>query len=277
MIFKPEATGTPEITQELIRSMLNVIQQAFKDTRSLILNNAGKIAFITKPDGSPVTAIDREVEKFVTNTMTSRYPGIPLFGEESGYEDTLPEICWLIDPIDGTKSYIDNIPAYTSMGVLIHAGSAIASIIYNPITDEVFTAILGKGAYKNGQRLDISKLPLPKEVFCKTQHIKVLTQLLNKGGIQAIVGPSGAGYGLSQVADNKTAARFHLHSGGYIHDHAPGALLVKEAGGDIIPVLENTYTYRTRSFVACHPELSDLIHEQLSVLRELEDPNQALK
>ncbi len=266
----------PEITPELINSMFEAIQQSFRDNRSLILEFAGKAEFTDKHDGSPVTDIDRQVEINVTTAMTSQFPDIPIFGEESGYEDELPEICWLIDPIDGTKSYIQNIPAYTSMAVLIYAETAIASVIYNPVTDEMFTALSGKGAYKNGQRLDLLGVALSKHVFCKSMHIKVLKPMLKQQGIEAEIGPSGVGYVLSQVASGNTAARFHLNSGGHIHDHAPGALLVREAGGDIIPVLEDTYSYRTRSYVACHPDLSNFVRENLPALRNLEDPGQAL-
>jgi len=264
------------ITPEKIQVMIDAMVDSFRASRKQIVEQAGMVAFVHKDDGSPVTTIDTEVEKSVTLAMTSRFPDIPVFGEESGYSEFLPDACWLVDPIDGTKSYIKNIPTYTSMAVLIISNVARASVIYNPTTDEMFTALAGNGAYKNGVRLDLKNSALPKEVFCKIQDRVTLQELLTEFGIQAHVAASGAGYGMSQVADSKAAARFHLHSGRHIHDHAPGALLIREAGGDVIPIFEDDYTVQTRSFVACHPGLSDLVRNNIDLLRNLEDPEQAL-
>jgi myo-inositol-1(or 4)-monophosphatase len=264
------------MTQEYIRGNVAVIEQSFRSSREFIISNAGGAAFERKDDGSPVTAVDIAVEKNVKSLMSEHFPDMLVYGEESGYSDQLPDVCWLIDPLDGTKSYIKNIPAYTCMAVFIVAGVARASVIYNPTTDEIFTALAGNGAYKNDVRLDLKNSTLPKEVFCKTQDRVTLQELLTEFGIQAHVAASGAGYGMSQVADSKAAARFHLHSGRHIHDHAPGALLIREAGGDVIPIFEDDYTVQTRSFVACHPGLSDLVRNNIDLLRNLEDPDQAL-
>jgi fructose-1,6-bisphosphatase/inositol monophosphatase family enzyme len=72
------------------------------------------------------------------------------------------------------------------------------------------------------------------------------------------------------VLDGKESARFNLLSGGYTHDYAPGGLLIREAGGVIIPVADDEYTYESRSFVACHPGLESLIRPHAKDLRELE-------
>ncbi len=272
MIYKE----TSELSPEFINEMVEVLKKAFLDSRAIIMGSAGNVNFTRKQDGSPVTVIDQEVEDFVTKKFSSSFPDVPIFGEESGYEDKLPQLCWLIDPLDGTKSFIKGVPAFTCMAVLISNEQSVASVIYNPTNQEMFTAVLGGGAYKNGEKLDLKEMPLPKIVYCKSQHIEVLKPLLAKKGIVAVVGPSGAGYGFSEVANNKTAARFHLHSGGHIHDHAPGALLIKEAGGQIISILDQDYTYRTRSFVACHPELTEIVRSNIEILRNLEDPDQKL-
>lgn len=256
---------------------IEVVQQAFRAARGLIMARDTQAITTYKTDGSPVTDIDIEAEQRMTRYIQDRIPGVLIFGEESGYDDTrLPETCWLIDPIDGTKSYLKNIPAFTSMGVLIHQDEAVASVIYNPTTDDMYHALAGQGAFCNSKRLDLTSIALPKQIFCKSKVIAVLGALLQEKSVTAKIGPSGAGYGFSLVASGQTAARFHLYSGPHIHDHAPGALLVREAGGDIIPVFEDTYILKTRSFIACHPELTELVQTHLDTIRSIEDPGQAL-
>ncbi len=252
------------------------VAQAFRSVRPLIMARDGADTTY-KADGSPVTAIDIEAERLIAKYIQDRHPHLPVFGEEGGYNDAeLPETCWLIDPLDGTKSYLEGIAAFTSMGVLIHRNRAVASVIYDPTTDTLFSAQAGSGAYRNGQRLNLRDIPLPRQVLCKPQVVEPLGMLLEKQGIKTDTAPSGAGYGFALVAEGITAARFHLHSGSSIHDHAPGALLVQEAGGDIIPIMEDTYTFRTRSFVACHPALTDFVRANLAPIKALEDPAQAL-
>lgn len=255
----------------MINEMLELFEQCFKQARPFILENAGKVEHTSKHDGSPVTAIDIEVEKRVTATMTSRFPDIPIFGEESGYEDNLPPVCWLMDPIDGTGSFIDKTPYFTCMAVLIVNNEATASIIYNPTTDVVYTAQKGKGAYKNGTRLYLAKEPLPSKALCKGRFVETINDLLASDAVTCEKGPSGAGFGLASVAEGLIAARFQLASQGYPHDYATGALLVHEAGGAIIPVKEVAQPYLLRTFVACHPSLEPAIREHIEQLKVLED------
>ncbi len=264
------------VDKTLSDSML-AIQELFRSARQQILSGVGQAATEHKEDGSPVTATDLAIEQHVIQAMQQQFPDLPVCGEETGYDShALPKTCWLIDPIDGTKSYIQNIPAFTSMAVLIHDDAAVASIIYDPTTDDMYTAVLGQGAQKNGQKLGLTQTPMPQKVRCKDVFAEGVATILKEKSIEVEIAPSGAGYGFANVVDGVSAARFQLHAGTNIHDHAPGALLVKEAGGDIIPIFSDTYSYRTYSFVACHPELAAFIRSRLPEIRALEHPEQAL-
>lgn len=259
------------MNNDLIKSSTEAIQEAFRKVRPLILEHAGSADATYKTDGSPVTEVDVAAEAQIKAFMQERFPDLPVFGEEGGY-DKLPETCWLIDPIDGTKSYLENIPVFTSMAVLISDNKAVASVIYNHSTDEMYVAYAGNGAFLNGQRLDLSTLPLPDTIFCKKQVIEAIDELLGSAGVHAESAPSGAGHAYSLIAKGESAGRATMFADGYLHDYAPGALLVLEAGGSIIPILENNYTYLTRSFVACHPKLEALVREKIDLIRPLEDP-----
>ena len=265
-----DLSSSKNITPELIDSLMEQIQLCFRQVRPLVLERAGSVSFTAKQDGSPVTVTDSEIENIIFEFIKARFPGMPIFGEESGYDNNLPEVCLLIDPIDGTPSFIKNIPAFTAMAVLIVEGASLASVIYNYSTDEMFVAQKGKGAFKNDVVLNLKGKTLPKIAFCKGRHITPLNSILNQKNIICEIAPSGGGYGFNAIAEGSVAARFQLHSRGYIHDYAPGALLVSEAGGVIIPIKEDTYTYKTTSFVACHPELENTIRENLQAIRDLE-------
>jgi fructose-1,6-bisphosphatase/inositol monophosphatase family enzyme len=257
-----------------IGEMLSGVQQCFKQVRMLILQNAGKMVFTDKQDGSPVTQIDKDVEAIISSSLQKRFPNVAVLGEESGYdENNLPLDCWLIDPIDGTSSFIQNIATFTCMATLIIAGDVMGAVIYNPTNDDMFVAQKGKGATKNGKVLDLKSRPMVSPVLCKERYITDIDRIVSSCNLVSEAAPSGGGFGFTLVAEGQAAARLQLHAGGDIHDYAPGALLVQEAGGCIIPIQEKLYTYASRSFVACHPDLEPCINQCLDVLRILERSN----
>jgi fructose-1,6-bisphosphatase/inositol monophosphatase family enzyme len=258
------------LTPDQIEAALTVVQDVFKNFRPAIMERAGKSAYTNKPDGSEVTETDVEVEQTLQAEMAKRFPGMRVYGEESGYESHLSGAFWLVDPIDGTKSFIANVPTFTSMAVLIQDDDAVACVIYNPSLDDMYVAQKDMGATRNGQRLDLSAVPLPAKADCKTEFIDALDAMLEPKSITCEVAPAGCGDGHSKVAAGERAARFNMHSRGYTHDYAPGALLVREAGGAIVPIKEDVYTYETRSYVACHPALEALVRSHLAELRKLD-------
>jgi myo-inositol-1(or 4)-monophosphatase len=258
------------LTPAEIDAALAVVQDVFKKFRPVILERAGKSTFTNKADGSEVTETDVEVETALQAEMARQFPGMRIYGEETGYGNHLHGAFWLVDPIDGTKSFISNVPTFTSMATLIQDDEAVASVIYNPSTDDMYVAQKDKGAYKNGQRLDLKTVSLAVKADCKQEFIEALDELLAPKAITCEVKPAGCGYGHAIVAEGLRAARFNMHSRGYTHDYAPGGLLVREAGGVLIPIKDNEYTYETRSFVVCHPELEQLLRANLQKLRELD-------
>ena len=247
-----------------------VMQDALRRTRPILMERAGKVKHIDKQDGSPVTETDIKIERMIQAELRAAFPRLPVFGEEGGYKEGLSGTFWLVDPIDGTKSFIQNVPTFTNMAALIRDGETIASIIYNPSTNDMYTAQKGRGAYKNGVRLDLGAVPLPPMAICKELFISRLNDILGTTDVLCERAPTGAGFGFTLVADGLAAARFNLLSNGYTHDYAPGALLISEAGGVIVSVLDDTYTYESRSFVACHPALERVLQSHVVELRKLE-------
>ncbi len=272
-MHSPDNSTGNLLTVAEISAQAKVMQDLFRQQRERIVAAAGSTAHTVKDDNSPVTELDVEIERLVTRDFAQTFPGTPVYGEESGYDEETEGTFWLIDPIDGTKSFIQDIPGYTNMAVLIQNREAVACIIYDPRDDIMYTAQKNGGAYKNGQRLDLNKIPLSSVAYGRERLLTTINNILAPVSITCEAGPSGAGYGFGLVADGRIASRFnfpHLPGRGYIHDYAPGALLVLEAGGAIVSVEGDTYTYQTRSFVACHPALKELMQRSASQLRQAE-------
>src|SRR5512144_3104519 len=114
----------------------------------------GTSATSSKGRHDVVTAMDREVERFLRAAIAERYPEDDFFGEEEGGERG--ERLWLVDPIDGTANYARGIPHYcVSIGYL-ERGVPLLGAIYDPCHDALYAAERGGGAFRNDQRLAVS-------------------------------------------------------------------------------------------------------------------------
>lgn len=110
-----------------------------------------EVEVISKADDSPVTIADRETEQVMRREINKRYPDHGIIGEEFGKENEESNIQWVLDPIDGTKSFIHGIPLYTTLiGILVENEPQVG-IIYAPVLEELCAAAIGHGATLNGK------------------------------------------------------------------------------------------------------------------------------
>jgi len=110
-----------------------------------------------KPDDTPVTAADRAAENFIRAELEKRYPTHAILGEEfgeTGGQDS--SMRWIIDPIDGTKSFMRGVPLYAVLIGLEIDGIVRVGAAYYPGTDEMLCAADGEGAWWNGRRAHVS-------------------------------------------------------------------------------------------------------------------------
>ena len=111
-----------------------------------------------KADESPVTAADRQVETVVREAILRRFPDHAVVGEEHGGTLGAAEYEWIVDPIDGTKSFIRGVPLYTTLVALVVRGIPQVGVIYCPPTGEMAAAAVGHGAWDEyGRRLHVSE------------------------------------------------------------------------------------------------------------------------
>jgi inositol-phosphate phosphatase/L-galactose 1-phosphate phosphatase/histidinol-phosphatase len=108
------------------------------------------IAVDDKPDLSPVTAADRAAERVMRDLIAKRFPTHGIIGEEFGPEREEAEFTWVLDPIDGTKSFISGIPLFGTLIALAHHGRPILGIIDQPIAGERWIGAAGRPTTFNG-------------------------------------------------------------------------------------------------------------------------------
>jgi len=112
----------------------------------------------SKAQGSPVTEADLAVDRFLNEHLRLARPDYGWLAEETDddAERLQRENVFIVDPIDGTVAFLKNKPHFTICAAVVHAGRPVAGVVYNPITEECFTASKGAGAKCNGQTIHVS-------------------------------------------------------------------------------------------------------------------------
>ena len=106
-----------------------------------------------KTDASPVTGTDRSVETRLRELIAARYPEHGVIGEEFGDDRPGAEHVWVLDPIDGTKSFVVGLPTYGTLIGFARGGRPVLGVVEQPVTRERWTGIDGGGTWYNGERV----------------------------------------------------------------------------------------------------------------------------
>ena len=145
------------MTQPSLADLLSVATEAayLGGRRTLAYFNTD-VAVEMKPDDTPVTCADRESERVIRERIRRAFPTHTILGEEGGTEDGDPEYRWIIDPIDGTKTFIRGVPFYgVLVGVEVQRRPSVG-VVYLPALDEMVSAAIGHGCWWNGRRARVS-------------------------------------------------------------------------------------------------------------------------
>jgi len=109
-----------------------------------------------KADRSPVTLADREAERLLRTALLDAFPNDGFLGEESGEQHGSSGFRWIIDPIDGTRSFVRAIPIWATLVGLEYKGEMIAGVCELPALKQTFRALRGDGAYRDDRRIRVS-------------------------------------------------------------------------------------------------------------------------
>ena len=121
-----------------------------------------------KADGSPVTIADRSAEVAARDWLEQRFPGDGIVGEEFGVVRPDAHRRWILDPIDGTKSFVRGVPLWGTLVAVAEGETVLAGAAYFPVTEELVAAAPGSGCWWNGVRCRVSSVTLPDATVLTT-------------------------------------------------------------------------------------------------------------
>ena len=189
-----------------------------------------------KQDESPVTAADQATEEFIRGEIERTYPTHAIVGEEFGEKagEGNP-FRWIVDPIDGTKSFMKGVPFYSVLIALEIEGQSRLGVVCFPALDEILSAADGLGCWWNGKRAHVSEVSELKQAvflytswsgFRTTKRLKALERLHK----ECFFGRGwGDAYGYHMVATGRAEAMFDPTAN--VWDVAPFPAIFREAGG----------------------------------------------
>lgn len=184
-----------------------------------------------------VTEIDRASESYLRRRILETYPTHGILGEEEGLVDSDSAFRWILDPLDGTTNFAHGFPYYCVSVALSFAGELIVGVIFNPVSEELFSAVKGGGATLNDQPIRVSSTEqldqsllstgFPYDVVHKGTNIPAFERFLYR--CQAVRRAGSAALDLCMVASGRYDGFWE--AGLKAWDVAAGALIVAEAGG----------------------------------------------
>ncbi len=220
-----------------------------------------------------VTEADHRSEDFLLSEIQQHYPAHMIITEESGLLKGQADRCWYIDPLDGTINYAHDVPLFAvSIGYAEH-GQMQAGVVYNPMTEEFFSAVRGQGAWLNDEPIHVSETTdliqsLLATGFPYDTHNSVHTNLENFNRLtlrsQGVRRLGSAALDLSYVAAGRLDGYWEIKLSPW--DLAAGILIVEEAGGVVTDLVGDPNVMHSPYSVlaappAIHPLLLAALHE----------------
>src|ERR1700724_4584914 len=130
----------------------------------------------TRPAGSPVSEGDVRAEQVIRATLTRHFPGYGFYGEETGQHAMQAENVWLVDPIDGTKSFVRECPFFSTQIALMREGQFVLGVSSAPAYGELAWAEEGGGAFLNGKPIRVSRVGELSGSILSTGNLKTLAR-----------------------------------------------------------------------------------------------------
>jgi myo-inositol-1(or 4)-monophosphatase len=215
--------------------LLKKIIRTVAPADAIALEYFGKATASMKEDKTYVTEADKSIEKLLRAKLPRLIAGSVAIGEETvidaaaALEASKKEWVWVIDPIDGTSSFIDGIPTFCISVGLLRSGKPYAGVLRFPVTGDMYSAARGAGAFYNGQRLKISaSTPLRFEAPLCTTSKSHLHFTISYPGRTRDVGSLA-----SHVAQVSRGIAIGALCTGHIWDYVGTAAILLEAGGEL--------------------------------------------
>ncbi|KAL8249087.1 hypothetical protein R6Q59_005955 [Mikania micrantha] len=223
-----------------------------------------------------VTETDKACEDLIFNHLKQRFPSHKFIGEETtaanGVSELTDEPTWIVDPLDGTTNFVHGFPFVCVCIGLTIKKVPVVGVVYNPIMNELFTAIDGNGAFLNGNPIKVSSQSalvtclLTTEVGTKRDQATLdattnrINSLLYK--VRSIRMEGSCALGLCGVACGRIDLFYEIGFGGP-WDVAAGVVIVKEAGGVVFDPSGNDFDITAQRVAASNPIVKNAFVEAL--------------
>jgi len=228
-------TSSDPSLDDLLQFALDAAWQAGRVTLSHF--QTGLVAE-RKADNSPVTIADREAEQKLRQLITARWPAHALIGEEYGAspgDETGDGYTWIIDPIDGTKSFVSGVPLYSVLLALVRDNEPLLGVIHFPGLNETVYAARGHGCYWNGRRSRVSSVSTLADAVMLASDLNTFAAFGREEAFQHLIKKTyiqrtwGDAYGYALVATGR--AEVMLDPVMALWDCGPLQIILEEAGG----------------------------------------------
>ncbi len=249
---------------------LNVMTTAARKAGRKLTRDFGEVENLQISFKGPadfVTAADQRTERMLIEELSRARPGYNFLVEEQGaIEGPDKSHRFIIDPLDGTTNFLHGIPHFSISIALEREGQLVSAVIYNPVTDEMYTAERGHGAYLNDKRLRVATRKTIKESLFATGipflgregHDRFLKELATVMGSSSGVRRFGsAALDLAYVAAGRYDGFWERGLNAW--DVAAGILIVREAGGMVSDLAGSARMLETGDILAAN----DTLHPQL--------------
>ncbi len=192
-------------------------------------DNRGTVTY--KDDGSVVTETDRAVESMLIDRITSLFPDDAVLGEEHGGRDGASGRRWILDPIDGTESFVHGVGEWCTMVAVEDETGVLVGVIDVPVLGETVWAGRGCGAFLNGASIAVGETTDPQGAYVATSDLDDWPEHVVAAARRAGLRPRtwGGGYGVGLAVSGRVDAFVDYDVD--IWDVAPAAILASEAGG----------------------------------------------
>jgi histidinol-phosphatase len=255
----------PTQSAELVAA-IDAAQAAAVLIRSLYQRN---LDITIKADQSPVTEADVRAEEAIREVLQARFPHYGFYGEETGQHNPEAESIWLVDPIDGTKSFVRECPFFSTQIALLRAGELVLGVSSAPAYAEIAWAERGRGAFLNGKPIRVSRTAALAQTIVSTGNLKTLAR--SPAGWRRLGDLIG---GISRIRGYGDFVHYHLLARGSLDaviesdvnilDIAALTVLVREAGGQFTDLDGGAVGLATTSVLASNGILHARLHEALS-------------
>ncbi len=240
---------------------LDIALQAAKAGEEVIRHYYDANVKVTmKEDYTPVTVADVETEEKIKEVILNAFPEHGFYGEETGMTNPDAEFTWLIDPIDGTKSFVRQYPFFSTQIALMHRDELIVGVSNGVMFNELAWASKGEGAFLNDQPIRVSE-----------GIVELRDAALSMGNIATLAGQSSRWLGAAKLCQQVNRTRgygdfyhYHLLASGKIEiivesdvnilDIAALSVIVNEAGGRFTDLEGQPLNLDTRSVLATSNE-----------------------